>query len=524
VIVGNLHQTDSYGSVGGISAFAIGTVSCNIGTCWLNWFSSPSNQHPVIGQNMFRLADGRFEHLGQSWLKHGFTALDQNFCSNNCIDTTGTHLGVLCSDPYSSFLNGQQSNLGPKFEVNASTGFHPHPVTNGSTTGNAIFKRVQVKNTDLDPALNPGALYFIEGQYIAEDDAAADNQNNNASYRKVFVNGADYDTGVDEVDIQVPNDGLFILGAKVTDLGNGMWHYEYAVQNLNSHRSAGSFSVPFPTGAALDSVGFHDVDYHSGEPFDGADWTHNGGAGGELVWSTTPYSQNQDANALRWGTLYNFRFDAAVEPTLGDVTLGLFRPGVPIDITAETMVPTLCNIDGTCDFTENQCVCAADCGEPPITETACNDGSDDDCDLSIDCGDTDCCGDGFCAPDDDADSHHGCLDCNDAANTAWDTPGEATGLLLAKDGADTVFTGEAPTYLGGSVVTYEMLRSGDPKDFGMATCLVGGDPSATTLSDADVPVTMFAYLPRALNDCPANLGWGDLGSDTSGVPRKGRCI
>ena len=174
VIVGNLHQTDRYGPVGDITAFSLGTVSCNIGTCWLDWFGSPSNMHPVIGQNMFRLKDGRFEQLGQSWLKHGFTALDQNFCSNDCIDTTGEPPRSAVLRPvFAQFLNGQQSNLGPKFEVDAATGFHPHPVTDIGNTGNAIFKRLQVHNDDLDPDLNESALYFVEGQYVTEDDAAA---------------------------------------------------------------------------------------------------------------------------------------------------------------------------------------------------------------------------------------------------------------------------------------------------------------------------------------------------------------
>ena len=66
VIVGSLHQEQRYGTVGGITAFSIGTNSCNPGTCWLDWFAGGSNLHPVIGQNMFRLKDGRFERLDKS--------------------------------------------------------------------------------------------------------------------------------------------------------------------------------------------------------------------------------------------------------------------------------------------------------------------------------------------------------------------------------------------------------------------------------------------------------------------------
>jgi hypothetical protein len=544
VIVGNLHQTDRHGPVGDVTAFAIGTVSCNIGTCWLDWFQSPSNQHPVIGQNMFRLKDGRFEQLGQSWLKHGFFALSQNFCSNDCQGTTGNHLGVNCSDPYSSFLNGQQSNLGPKFEVNATTGVHPHPVTDLGQTGNAIFKRLQVHNDDLDPALNPDALYFIEGQYVTADDAAADNQDNNASYRKVTVSGSSgifdisfdgptqqqlpairawavHDTGVAEVDVHVPNDGLYILASKVTDLGGGMWHYEYALHNLNSHRSARAFSVPIPAGATVTNVGFHDVEYHSGEPFSLDDWADNGGSPPAVVWNTDTFDHNEDANALRWGTLYNFRFDADVEPSINEVTIELFRPGTPTSVTAQTLAPNICDFDDVCDPGENVCNCSADCGPPPAPELACGDLVDNDCDLMVDCIDPDCCGDKACFPDNDGDQRVGCLDCNDDDGDAWATPGEANDLILVADAAGTVLTWSEPADLGSDSVDFDVLRSVSPRDFTTpADCLSGPDPSATTFTDTDVPSGLFAYLVRATNTCPD--GDGTLGTDSDGIPRVGR--
>ena len=79
VIVGELPELSNYDSLGGIEALAVGTTSCNIGDEELLW-SAGTTDHPVIGQNLFRLKDGRFEHIGQSWLKHGFTALQLDAC------------------------------------------------------------------------------------------------------------------------------------------------------------------------------------------------------------------------------------------------------------------------------------------------------------------------------------------------------------------------------------------------------------------------------------------------------------
>ena len=83
----------------------------------------------------------------------------------------------------------------------------------------------------------------------------------------------DVDPDVVEVDVRVPDDGLIIAAAKATDLGNGMWHYEYAVENLNSHRCVSAVSIPFEVGANVINIGSSHVDYHSGEIQDGTDWT-----------------------------------------------------------------------------------------------------------------------------------------------------------------------------------------------------------------------------------------------------------
>ncbi len=400
VIVGDLHETGSYGSSNGISAFSVGTISCNIGDVWLNWIAE-TNEHPVIGQNMYRLKDGRLEQIGMSWLKHGFFALSGTLCSGagGCSgDPSGDHLGVGCSDPYSASLNGSQSNLGPRSQVNPHTGFYPYPFS-APAAPPTIGRRLQVKHEDLEPSLNPGALYFVEGQYIAADDAAAGNGNNNASYRRVNVNGSggsftlslqgttqrmksgirawrDHVPDVVETEVKVSGEGFLILAARAIDLGAGMWRYEYALQNLNSDRAAGSFAVPFFEGACVANEGFHDVDAHSGEPYSTTDWTVST-TNKLIAWLTDSHAVNPNANALRWGTMYNFWFETNAAPTAtASVEIGLFKPGFPASIEVVTLGPTTtpsdCNANGVPDS------CDLDCGEPggPCDVPGCGTSAD----------------------------------------------------------------------------------------------------------------------------------------------------
>ncbi|MGE3107721.1 MAG: GC-type dockerin domain-anchored protein [Phycisphaerales bacterium] len=364
VIVGELPDVAFYtssGAINGLHAYAVGTLSCNLGDAPLEWISS-TNRHPVISQNMYRLMNGRFEHIGQAFLKHGFTALQGNVCSTCTPYPNGSHLGVGCSDPYSASLNGSQSGLGPKFEVNAATGLFPYPFSNLPGSG-ALNRRLQVRQSDL--AL-PGALYFVASRYVAPDDTEAGNDDNNQSYRRVTIN-ANYslslqdttqrtkpaiqawrdhgggagvaDPNVMLTNVDVPTDGRLIVGSRAYDTGTGTYRYEFAVQNANSDRSAGMFSIPIPAGATITNIGFHDVDYHSGEPYDLTDWTPSVSST-QITWSTQTYPQNQNANALRWDTIYSFWFETDSAPVSGTATLGLFRPGTPTSVTAAAWVPS----------------------------------------------------------------------------------------------------------------------------------------------------------------------------------------
>lgn len=366
VVVFDLPGTTDWGASGGLRAYSVGTTSCNRGDEPLNWISG-NNQHPVIAQNLYRVTlpdagppveHGTIEMLGISWLKHGFVSINSatSGCGTCPGSPPGSQLGVGCTDPYSSGLNGSQSRLGPRSEVDAFTGYfvYPHGLPSGDPTlaGRLVVDQSEIVN-------DPSYRYFVEGQYVAPDDATAGNGLNNASHREVVVSGTnlnvtgateegrpaiyawqDLDPTVTVREVVVPGEGLFVVAYQTGDNGDGTWHYEYAVFNLNSHLSGRSFSVPINVDSVITNTGFRDVDYHSGEPYDGTDWALNVNPGtGWLSWSTDDFATNPDANALRWSTMYTFRFDADSPPEQAIAAIGLFRDEGPSSVSVLVEAP-----------------------------------------------------------------------------------------------------------------------------------------------------------------------------------------
>jgi hypothetical protein len=367
------------GPIAGRRAYSVGTTSCNIGSEPLNWCDDPGgcgslepNQHPVIAQNLYRLKDGRFEQLGMSWLKHGFLSL--NLTANDCRGAgnetcvqpplDGSQLGVGCTDPYGSGLNGSRP-LGMRSEVNPATGDLPFPETVVGTS-TALDQRIVVADADLDPTLNPGARWWIEGQYVADNDALADNGLNNASHREVAPSASTardlgfvaatvrelsalhawpaVDPAVELVMVDSEIAGVrqrFEVARKVTEVAPGSFHYEYAVRNMNSDRAARRLEIRFGAAVAVSGIGFKDVDHHSGEfepsndlPISTTDWDSSYDAGSATVsWETDDYTAVPEANALRWGTMYNFWFDADAGPdSITAHRLSYFKPGAPCSV------------------------------------------------------------------------------------------------------------------------------------------------------------------------------------------------
>jgi hypothetical protein len=385
----------------GMNGGTLGTTSWNVGNAQLLWEESPDADHPKIGMDLFRKSTftvnsvqvDRLEHIGQSWCKHGFFALSNQQCgthpwagqngvpaSGNCQSTNGTRLGVGCTDTYSPGLNASQSGLGPRFEINPWTGlwaFTGSMFQVGGPSNTGIRRRLQFRDQDL---IAPGGttynLYF-QGYYVCQDDVDVFTS---AGWKPVSsyswtgstwsfaqssqttdeVMGFAYDawTGARQTLVAesmpvvefVSTDGRAMILSKVFDLGNGTWRYEYAVFNVDLDRQIGSFGVPIPTGVNVSNVGWSGVFSHDeplnkrtevgGKAVDNQAWAGVVGAN-DVTWSTDAYSPTGTAsNPLRWGTMYNFWFDASTGPTDGLVSLGIFMPGAPTSIAGLTNVPS----------------------------------------------------------------------------------------------------------------------------------------------------------------------------------------
>src|SRR5437773_5334340 len=254
VIVGELVDfvQSQTGSVGGRVGLALGTDACNKGTIDVDWLALPSNDHPFIPQNLYRMSGGatnsdRFEQIGQSWGKHAFAAASSNGCGFGCNGVGGSHLGSGCSDAYGAGLNGSQTGIGSRAWVNPFTGSFPGSTANNHNghTHDATSHRMLVDVNDLNTSLNQGATYFAEAEYIVPHEYAwcqahpgQCNMYNNASYRRYTVTGITQPftftqagstvraqpaimawTGatVNQLEPDPGNDGIWFMGYKVTN-------------------------------------------------------------------------------------------------------------------------------------------------------------------------------------------------------------------------------------------------------------------------------------------------------------------
>ncbi len=349
--------------VDGKHAYSIGRRTCNIGDEPLDWIQGPNPTHPVTAPNLYRLQDGRFEQIGRGWVMHHLCALQQGGCGTcqpvgNCCCAG---LGPNCSTSNAVDTTGLFGIIGPRSEINVHPGTNQgvHSSPEGPT---ALRGRVIVEESDVDVGPSSNAMFFAEVQIVTADDAQAADMsldNDNASYRQALVNQNTFfmgitgdtirgqaaihawpenDPSVTLENIDIPNEGRLILAYKASPNDDGTWHYEYALHNLTSDRAVGLFSIPIPPDVTLTNIGFHDIDAHSGEIHAIEDWPADRNDN-TLTWATEPFENDPLANALRWGTLYNFRFDADTPPQPATLNIGLFKPGTPDAVSAIVAAP-----------------------------------------------------------------------------------------------------------------------------------------------------------------------------------------
>lgn len=345
----------------GTQAYSFGISTCNIGDANASW-NANTPQHPVFGQNLHRIRNGRIEQIGLGFAFHGFSALAQNGCGMGCLSPGNVQLqGPGCSTPDTASILGSQSSLAPRSTVNAATGVVAYPFQNPGCSPAALCERVRVAESDLS---DPNAIYLSETVVVHFQDAAAGATSNNASSRRFAVssafnmvasgdllpmsavqawrelnNNGSPDTGILLDEVTIPDDGVIEVGSKAIPIGNGRWRYVIAVENISSDRALAGLVVVMGADPAPQGFTFHAPDYHSGEVYDNADWPLFIGDATFRWLSPQDFAQNPNTNALRWGTLYTFTFTSTAAPVEGSVGLNIFKPGAVNTVGADSIVP-----------------------------------------------------------------------------------------------------------------------------------------------------------------------------------------
>lgn len=341
----------------GRNGLSMSTTSCNVGTQNIPWYQPMDTRHPVIAMNLYRIKDGKFEQVGWSWLKHGFFATNSPGCGSCNSPGTGSLLGPGCSDTYGTGNNGDRRYLGGRDEVNPFTGVWTCQNSYFSNYQNdcsrrndgagldAVAHRLEVADADMG---NAGAEYFYEAYYINQNEST--DKYNNVASRKATMSWSGSAWSVQTVDSQQAmgpalnrwgdarvtatprTEGDVIVAVKTTDLGAGMYRYDYTVYNHDLDRQVREFSVPVPGNATVQNIEFRDIDK------DASNQWSSSFADEKITWSTGTFGSST-ANPLKYSSVFNFRFETNVPPSQGSVKLGLFKPGSGTELSAGIKAP-----------------------------------------------------------------------------------------------------------------------------------------------------------------------------------------
>lgn len=338
-----------------------------------------NDQHPYLVWNLYRFdADGVVEQIGRSGLKHAFATSNEQ-CSEACFNS---HiLGRGCQDLYNAASNDFAFALGPRSEVvpasgvwgrcgsvyddvvNASGDAGCDGVQDAPPADDAYRHRLVVRESDVDPAANPGATYLLDAWYVVRDDQDIYNTMGSRTLAPQFANTA---WSVGPAGVFVPGavidrwlaaapagtftqraelasaEGTVVLASRVRQLPDLRWRYDYALMNFDFSRAVTQSAEPnlrvlrnfgfsgatfaLANGATADTSAFFD-----GDDLAANDWTSTVDAD-SIAWSTP-------AATLDWGRLVSFSVVSTSAPGPGGVELAVAEPGTPASYTLAAPVP-----------------------------------------------------------------------------------------------------------------------------------------------------------------------------------------
>jgi len=368
----NISNPTYYGRRGpsypnGEVGMAFANTMCNPGSVNIPWYQAMQPNHPKFGFLIVRVANDKIEQINEwSFCKHAFLSINVNGACGSCVSPgTGSLMGLNCSDTYGASNNASRTWLGPPNEIDPWLGTwnpvgsyfdigdpsqpgYPAAADGVRSLSQSIFdsvdNRVTIDEIDLT---TPNAEYYYGLQLIHEGEALSARGDNlahrglNASWSGSSWSFSNNSNGQDDGTIlkRWPgatiysasnglDDGRFFVASKVTSLGGGNYHYEYAIHNVDNSRAGGGFRIPIDAGATASNYSFGDIDTSSSN-----DWTV-ARIGNEIVFTATAN------NPLEWNTIYNFGFDADFPPGLSTADIPEHRPGAGAnEVTIQTEVP-----------------------------------------------------------------------------------------------------------------------------------------------------------------------------------------
>ena len=343
----------------GVQAIGMWTKCCNPGTSNIPFQAAMNPNHGFIHYIVARESGGRFVQISNyAWVKHTFGSNNDPSTCGSCIGggtTSFVHVG--CSDTYANSQAVDHFNLGPPGEVDPwlggwvpqcswfdrgnppvavslqCDGIRSLTQTQANVLNQSIGDCMRVYDDDLNV---PGANFYFQSGYLIQSEAESVRDNNigsrqftavwNGSTNWTLTDGANYLLGsvlqrwsgaTITSAANGTDDGRFYVAVKVTGPTNGLYHYEYAVQNRDNKRGMGAFRIPVCPEAQVLNFGFHDVDRNAL-----TDWTSSK-VGSEIVFQTQAVSPNP----LRWNSIYNFWFDSDAAPLAGTLLLDQYDVG-----------------------------------------------------------------------------------------------------------------------------------------------------------------------------------------------------